>query len=194
MNVRWPTIVGVDTAGMADVFGDDVATYVELLQMMCNDNLPDDLAAATAAPIDREALRRRMHKLRGSASMLGAHDIAARTTSIEANCTTDDVTDAQLAEATSTIAAQLVDIAAGVAAFQRQGPRETPAPAHVAPTADLIALERLLHDHDLGALEVLDDHAAALNARLGESGHRTFVALVHSLKFTEAADLLANNP
>jgi HPt (histidine-containing phosphotransfer) domain-containing protein len=181
---------------MADVFGDDVATYLDLLQMMCDDNRPEDLAAATAPPIDRDALRRRMHKLRGSASMLGALGIAAHTTEIEAGCTAADMTDADLAAATAAVASELVQVSSGVAAARSRagdGAAAAQPGAGAGSPADLQQLLGLLHDHDLSALDVVDHHSESLIARLGDTGYQTFVGLVHALKFADAAAMLAED-
>lgn len=193
-----PDIPGIDNATVMDVLGDDLELYLELLQRLIAENDPAELTRTAADPAgrDREQLRAHMHKLRGSAGLLGAHGLAAHAARAEDICRhggDDDDLSAALAGA-----AQDLDV------IRRHLPQQPTAPTSTSPgdgahrdaghhlelPPNLVALQATLVDQDLAAVALVEDCAADLVTVLGVESAHQFRNHVRALEFDQALSLL----
>jgi CheY-like chemotaxis protein len=195
-DMHLPTIPGIDNRTVTDVLGDDLELFVELLDRLVAENDPDELARAATdvAGRDRDVLRAQLHKLRGSAGMLGAHTISASAGAAEDICRQGGP-DAELSAA-------LANAADGLRIIRAHLPRITGqaevaaagAAAAVGAPSSVNALRSLLERHDLAAMDRVDAMGAELQRLLGVDGAQNFRARVRSLDFAGAAAMLPPAP
>lgn len=89
----WPEIAGIDAEGARERLADDAALFVELLGRLLDENA--DLAPP-AADADRDAvvaLAGRLHRLRGTAGLLGAMALGEDCEDAEFACLQDEPLD-----------------------------------------------------------------------------------------------------
>ncbi|MDB5580362.1 MAG: domain S-box protein [Bradyrhizobium sp.] len=88
--IAWPEIEGVDSGAVRERLNDDPDLFVSLLERFFTEFT--DLAVGAPAPVRTglPALARRMHKLAGTAGMLGAEQISQLAVEAESACTSGD--------------------------------------------------------------------------------------------------------
>ena len=193
-----PEIPGIDNATVMDVLGDDLELYLELLERLVAENDPMELRRAATDPAgrDREQVRAQMHKLRGSAGLLGAHGLAAHAAAAEDICRHGGDED--------DLSAALTSAAHELEVIQRHLPQQPSVPTstgHDLPAgpgtgdpgelpASLVALQATLVDHDLAAVSLVEDCAAELVTVLGGESAQQFRNHVRALEFDQALSLL----
>ncbi|MBK6850202.1 MAG: PAS domain S-box protein [Burkholderiales bacterium] len=197
--VPWPEIDGIDSADARTRASGDLALFSSILERLLNEF--SDLAIPT--PHDDAATLAqhggRMHKLRGSAGMLGATAIHQLAGEAEAACAAGDAERA--AHFATRLMAQLQRLAQSAAPLFDLA-RATAEPAEPAPCASidpqaLTDLANLLRQQSLSALERFTALSGPLRAWLGPERHALVRDNVRNLRFAEALQTLeeaAQNP
>ncbi|MEY2687711.1 MAG: hypothetical protein RL375_1909 [Pseudomonadota bacterium] len=195
----WPRIDGIDSADARTRASGDVALFSSILERLLNEfsNLaiptPQDDASVLALHGGR------MHKLRGSAGMLGATAIHQLAGEAEAACAAGDAERA--AHFATRLVAQLQRLAQSAAplfelARANAEPAEPASCASIDPQA-LTDLANLLRQQSLSALERFTALSGPLRAWLGPERHALVRDHVRNLRFAEALHALdeaAGNP
>jgi PAS domain S-box-containing protein len=186
----WPEFAGIDSDDARLRLGGDVALFRTLI-----DSLIREFAEPHAVPDDSDpqamaGCAARMHKLKGSASMLGAKDIQRVAGDIEAACRAGNST--PLDSLMHALDAQLRVLRDSV---QRDAPPAEPqtAPAGDAGDIDAPALNALISElrgHSLGALDSFAALSPALQQVLGSEGFAQLRECIDTLQFDDAADVL----
>jgi PAS domain S-box-containing protein len=187
---NWPALAGIDIDDARQRLGGDVALFRTLLAILIREfkepgAVPDGSDAQAMA-----GCAARMHKLKGSAGMLGAKGIQRVAGDIEAACRAGDA--APLDALMQALGVQLRLLRDSV---QRDAPPATPqtAPAGNAGDIDTQALNALisgLRGHSLGALDSFAALSPALWHVLGSERFAQLRECVDTLQFDAAADLL----
>jgi CheY-like chemotaxis protein/HPt (histidine-containing phosphotransfer) domain-containing protein len=193
----WPQIEGIDSHDAAHRLKNNVDLFAVMLTCLLSEFGPGGPASVTlelGQEAGRKALAARMHKLRGSAGMLGASvlqrlavdaDVAARS----------DATEEQLEQAQRRVAQQLASLAQQSRPFLEAlaaARTDTASKQEVEPLvlADLQRLIAQLQAHDLAALDLFALLEPALRAALGPTAAGPLRSAVERLEFDGAAGLL----
>jgi CheY-like chemotaxis protein/HPt (histidine-containing phosphotransfer) domain-containing protein len=192
----WPHIDGIDSREVAQRLGGDVQLFTAMLDNLLRDAA--DLAdGCDPGPWDaerREQALARMHRLRGSAAVLGARRVQRVAGEAEAALKAgagDDLLHAAMHHLAAAL--QALDRASHVWMLAQA---ETPAPAPHAPQvappdpASLRLLVALLVNQDLAARKRFNALAAPLHAALGHEGFGRLRRAVDGLDYATAAGLL----
>jgi PAS domain S-box-containing protein len=187
----WPEIEGIEPAGVRERLGGDFGLFrsilLRLLTEFADVSMP---VAADGAALARHAAR--MHKLRGSAGMLGALEIQRLAGAAEAACAAADARGA--ARLAADLASHLQRLAQGATRIFVDEPllRDgAPLAAAGAPDPRLVTeLIGLLRQQSLAALDRFGAVAPELRRRLGERPYARLLEQVENLQFGEAADAL----
>ena len=199
--VDWPDIDGISSPDAQRLMHGDVDLFRTLLQRLVRDYGQSTFVLTDSASADeRNALMARVHKLRGSSGMLAAHRLHAMATELEA-AVRDGATDVQaLMGSMNDALRQLtaaVETAFATGIGQHRGAQASMATAQSAgqvPAATLRAiraLQQLLDQQDLAAIQSFDSLGADLRAVLGPQAMETLSDAVHSLDFATAARALS---
>ena len=189
----WPRIVGIDTAVAAGCLGGDLRLFVSILPRLFSEY--GDLSVAPVLEPeegDREALAARLHKLRGSAGLVGAIDVHRVATELEMVIRTPG---SQALSGLQMLASLLAALRiAAEPMIATQASRWTSAQPHddVSP---LTASEReellgLLHARNLEALDRLEVLRPALLVAMGEPAAEKFELALQALEFEQAFSVL----
>jgi CheY-like chemotaxis protein/nitrogen-specific signal transduction histidine kinase len=184
----WPEIDGINSNDARARASGDLGLFRSILERLIGEF--SDLAIPAAAD-DAQVLVRhaaRMHKLRGSAGMLGAMAIHQLAGEAEAACVSGD--GERAAHFTTRLLAQMQRLATSAAplfeaARTQSDGVEADGAAELDPR-DLAALVSLLRQQNLGALDRFAALSAGLRARLGPSAHQQLRDHVHNLRFASA--------
>jgi len=188
----WPELPGIDAVDVQERLGGDLALFDRMLS-----SLLDEYRQVSAPPAGDEAAitrcARAMHKLCGSAGMLGARSLHRSAMAIERACLALDIDQAgRLAPLLAEELRQLGE--AHRSSLARRAPKVPAPPLPPAGTVldrtlldDLIAL---LREQNLSALESFDALSPQLRHVLGEEPYSTARRLIDGLQFSEAADSL----
>ena len=200
----WPEIAGIDRADVSRRLGHDLSLFLRLLGRLWREF--DDLMAeqAPVVPSDtvaRRALAARLHKLRGSAGMIGAHAVQALAQQAE-SCLREDTFGA-IAGSCESAAAEAALVGLGVALRQLKATSDSitrplpvdevlpatlpPQPLTAAARADLVQRLRL---QDLSALDCFVSLTPQLQAACGTPGFEQLRDAVENLHFAQALELL----
>ena len=199
----WPELDGIDAADVRKRLDGDVVLFVSLLRRMFEEFDPL-LKANGAAALDEHAAR--MHKLRGTAGLLGAHALHAAAGAAEAAARAGDAPGTQratqaaaqafdaLAAATAPLLAAALDDPAAVG-VQADVQADVQAGAQAGELAPIDApsmhlLTRLLREHNLEALDRFETLAARLRQQLGDDGYQALRRSIDALQFDQAAQTL----
>ena len=191
-HLPWPEIDGIDSVDARERLNNDFELFRSMLKRLLGEfadvALPDP--AADAATLATHAGR--MHKLRGSAGLLGARAIQRLAGEAEAACVGDDV------ERTAPIALHLASELQRLrqsadAAFQsRQAPAQEPpmqGGEPIAPEA-LAELVGLLRQQRLSAMDRFKALSPQLRVHLRRAEYERLEAHLDGLRFGDAADIL----
>ena len=194
----WPAIDGIDVRDAQRRLEGDLGLFTRLLNLLCDEFA--DLAQTTAPPHDPVALgalTARLHKLAGSAGLLGAQRLQQAAATAESAARRDAAPDA-LAPRVAAVALALQDLLAASAGWRQQarqrrrdGERPT-SPAGASPVNDA-ALEQWhaqLRASDLGALAGFEQLAPYLRSRLGIDRFEAVETAVGRLAFDEVLRLV----
>jgi CRP-like cAMP-binding protein len=147
------------------------------------------IAAPVPGPAALAAQAARMHKLKGSAGMLGAVAIRQLAGEAEASCRSGQA--GQAAQLANRIASDLqrlrLNLAQGAAADDTGAKARAATPAHPIEPAAMAAFIGLLRQQDLSAVERFASLSAQLRARLGQRSHELLSEQMGGLRFADAA-------
>jgi signal transduction histidine kinase/AmiR/NasT family two-component response regulator/HPt (histidine-containing phosphotransfer) domain-containing protein len=193
----WPHIEGIDSHDVANRLKHNVELFAVMLTCLLSEfgsGGPATVTLELGRESGRKALAARMHKLRGSAGMLGASvlqrlavdaDVAARSGAPEH----------ELEQAQALVAQQLDSLAQHSRPFleaQAAARTEMESKRGVEPLvpADLQRLIAHLQAHDLAALDLFAELEPALRAALGPTAAGPLRPAVERLEFDGAAEML----
>ena len=203
-HAKWPEIEGIDSKEVAQRLGGDVALFLDMIERMLREfgRFGEEDAARQALSGDateRSSLAARMHKLRGSAAMLGAEPVRRAAQRAEEAFKRD----ADGGE----IAAIMRDLASSLRALaERTRPLlaehlsraaqsdHAPARATSIDATDAAELRALLAAQDLSALGCFDALSGSLRATLGDERFERLRQAVNALDFDQALRLLDELP
>ena len=187
----WPSLPGIDAPDVRGRLGGDLALFNALLARLLGEF--EDVSAP--GPDDKKALTRyarSMHKLCGSASMLGANSIHRLAIALEAACAPTNID--TLRRLAPVLAEELHQLAANHRASLA---RATDAPQPELPPvgteldrSPLIHLIALLRQQNLSALARFEALSPQIRRMLGDGPYGVARGHVDSLRFHEAAESL----
>ncbi|MBK9135628.1 MAG: PAS domain S-box protein [Betaproteobacteria bacterium] len=191
----WPDIAGIDRDGVRQRLGDDVRLFASMLERL----LAEFDGLALAPGTDAAALHahgRRMHKLHGTAGLLGATSVHELAGEAEDACRRADA--ALAGELTAALADELAALrrdaqpvlrlaaeAAAASAAAGAGAMDTPVDR-----ARLAIFHRRLQQQDLAAIQDAAQLAVQLERLLGQPACAQLQRHVDRLEFDAAARLL----
>ena len=191
----WPAIEGIDATAACLHAGGDSGFFLGLLRRLLAEYPAPPWMALSAAELQGQggALAGRMHRLRGSAGMLGAQVLQGLAGEAEEAFRAGAPAD-RLLQHLAAVGRELERLAASAAGpldreqGLRQGQADGPAPPLDA--ADLHALSRMLRAQDLAALAWVGSHGPALRAALGDPAFDALRTAVDRLDFQAALHAL----
>lgn len=199
----WLAIDGIDSREVAERFDHDQSMFLGMLQRLLDDfrDLAVDRALQPSEEYDRHVLAARLHKLSGTAGIVGAASLRECAREAENACrresdgATEDVPIAPLLRSVSDALALLAANARGaldsLAATRLASPTDSQAQADAPLTDAAVAdLQHLLERQDLAALARLDELAAPLRGSVGGERFAELSDAVHRLDFRRAIALL----
>ena len=191
-----PQIEGIDSSDVRERLNDDVDLFRSMLKRLLDEF--SDIAIPVAAP-DPAALAAhagRLHKLRGSAGMLGAKAIQSLAGDAEAACASGEVEQAaHLATSLATLLHQLRCSAAPAftAALAQVYEPARPSSGELEPQV-LHDFVGLLRQHNLCALDRFSAISPQLRQLLGKELYERVRDDMDNLRFTDAANTLEARP
>ena len=202
----WPVVAGIQTEAVRGRLGGDMALFRRLLQGFAAEYTDTtSLKQAWALPVDASqgvTFGKRLHRLHGSASMLGMMDLATSVRALQ-QCmeAPDKAADASSQLLLAELAAQLVDrldeVLGAIAAlpplpsadFAESQPKKMP--GHL---PDLRPLLASLRDKQFSALDEFDQVREALRAVLPPQDMASLEQAMSRLDFDVATRLLTDLP
>jgi len=187
--VHWPAIDGIDSVDARERLGDDLVLFRSILRRLLDEfaDLPIPQASDDAAALAVHAGR--MHKLRGSAGILGAKAIQQLAGDTEAACAAGEVEHA--ARLASNLAAQLRRL------------RQSAAPAFIVPfeeealprgvelkPQDLADFVDLLRQQSLSAIDRFGSISPQLRRLMSKESYELVRDHIDKLQFGDAATTL----
>ena len=195
----WPQITAIDTAAVRKRLGDDAALFRTLLFRMLHEFA--DLAVPTSEPHALAQHQQRLHKLRGSAGILGAKAIWQNAGEAEAACVTRGF--ARVAKLTGILVQDLDALRREADNMFLAGPAlpiaetdeggsstDLDAAGNALQTTELTMLLGALRHQSLSALVHFDGMSDRLQQCLGQARYASLRAHVDHLRFVEAVDVL----
>ncbi len=190
----WPQIDGIDAAEASARLSGDAALFRSMLGRLLKEFTDVGMPAGASGAESLAACGARMHKLRGSAGMLGAKTIQQLAAAAEAACRGGEA--ARAAELAAQVMASLQALRASAAPALAEAPAPGAEAGHDVADAStdpqvLHDLVGLLRENDLSALDRFSAASAQLRRRLGSKETYDAVrANVENLQFSEAARTL----
>jgi len=185
----WPRIEGIDAADAFSRLVGDKALLLSVLRGLLGEYA--DLAAnAPASGGMGDALRARLHKLQGSAGVIGAHDVRQAALDGETALKADDRLTAARALHALNAAMRTLEASARPWLDAAAGAHE---PEEAAATIDpegLALLIDALDRQDLAAMPWFEELGPALRAALGLERFEQLDAAMRSLQYRRAAAML----
>ena len=194
----WPHIEGIDGREVAQRLNGDVALFTVMLDHLLRDaaDLADDPAPGALQPEERERLAARLHRLRGSAAVLGARRVQRLAGEAESALRAGTLAGAGTAHvAVASLAASLRDLDRDAHAWmmtqsRMSEPAVCPTPVASPDAASLRQLVNLLQNQDLSAGRHFKELAPGLHAGLGQAGFASLRQAVDGLAYNNALALL----
>jgi PAS domain S-box-containing protein len=190
----WPVIPGIDAREAANRLGNDIDLFLGSLNKLFNEfaDLEDTQLAQQLLSRDAAAVAGKLHKLRGSAGLLGAMALHRACGDGESSIR-KQASSAEQRLALQQVSEALVALRAAAAPYleaQLGTPASGPQDAGEAEQA----LERLitqLQGRDMAAIDTFPDAVAALLAKGGQALANATWKAVDDLQFDQALDVLA---
>ena len=194
----WPHIEGIDGREVAQRLNGDVALFTGMLDHLLRDaaDLAEEPPEGPLPPEDRERLAARLHRLRGSAAVLGARRVQRLAGEAESLLRPGAaVGPVPLRAARAALATALHDLDRDAhhwmaAQATMAEPAVEPSPAVPPTAASLRQLVALLQNRDLSARRQFHELAPGLHAGLGQPGFAALRQAVDSLAYDKAVSLL----
>ena len=192
----WPHIEGIDSREVAQRLDGDVQLFTAMLDNLLREaaDLADGCDPGPWEEDRREQVAARMHRLRGSAAVLGAHRVQ-RVAGVAEQALKSGAADSLVHEAMDDLARALTALDHESHAWVKAqsespvAPADTP-PAAPADPASLRLLVALLVNNDLAARKRFNTLAAPLHAALGQDGFARLRRAVEGLDYATAAGLV----
>ena len=195
--VPWPEVEGIDTHDVRSRLGGDVALFRAMLKQLFTEFADIDQSAAsdTAQGVRQASAQRaesaaRLHKLKGSAGMLGAKAIQELAGLAEMDCRAPAAATPRVPDWGPRLAAQLRELMNAASAV-------TEAPMLWLPPAEddgsplpLDSLLELLRGNQLQAVDEFKALAPRLRQRMAAASHDALCEHMGMLRFGEAVKLL----
>jgi CheY-like chemotaxis protein len=190
----WPSVSGLDVREIARDLNYDAAEYALMLSRLVRDGAEVASTDNTALerPDERTQLASRVHKLRGSAGVLGAKALFNHASQLD-DALRRDSTAPDTLPLLQALRICYSELSAAVAPWIQRVQAKVSAPpvGAVAPVeSELVKLLELLQANDLAALRLVNELAPGLRVALGEQRFQTFQSAVSGLNFTQAAELV----
>jgi len=190
MKVTWPQIQGIDTADVRERLSDDVYLFQSMLKRLLGEFAGEGLPGepGTLAALPGHAVR--MHKLQGSAGLLGAKAIQELAREVGVSCVAGTLDRA--AELTSRLAVELEQLQEDVAIALMPASGEIDAPpseSALEPTA-VAELVTALNRHHFSATSKFSLLSPQLRHHLSLESFDLVRDHIENLRFREAAQML----
>jgi PAS domain S-box-containing protein len=197
----WPRIDGIDTQAAAARLGGDLPLFVAMLTRLLQEF--DDIGQALPphGQVDHDRFAARVHKLRGSAGMLGALAVQCCAEEVElalreaASGEAVAAAAGKLDQALQALAQASLALRADHAIHARQPspamatqPDGQPMPLNA---TDLANLHQALRSQDLSAMAQCQAMLPELRAALGETACQALQTAIQNLDFAQALSLLS---
>ena len=191
----WPQIQGIDADDVRKRLGFDVDLFRSMLQRLLREFADIDDTVSVGDARAREVLAARMHKLKGSASMLGAGPLFRVADHAEAACLIGDSRGAK--QWCRKISSQIVQLTQrSEASLKRLDDAHTQRLTATSTTplnrdrlGDLVTL---LNQHSMNALERFHELAPQLRQELGDDAYMRLRSEIENLQFEQAAQMLTS--
>ena len=189
--VLWPEIDGIDSVDVRQRLSDDLGLFRSMLRRLLEEFPEGTVALTKDGPAELAAHAGRMHKLRGSAGMLGAKTIQKIAAQAEAACTAG-----QPERATrlgSKLEVELRRLWRSASSAVVVVPEHAPAVPSDAIALDPEAIANfveLLRDQSLSAIDTFDSISPQLHRALGEGAYGRVRDHIDNLRFSDAANVL----
>jgi PAS domain S-box-containing protein len=192
----WPSVPGLDVREIARDLDYDAVEYALMMQRLLRDaaEIVDTDNAALDDAAARKELAASVHKLRGSAGVLGAKALFGHASELDNSLKRNDAAALAL-PLLEALRACYKELSAALAPWLERV-QTTAAPQDAAPAAapgdsQLAQLLELLQANDLAALRVVSQLSPGLRVALGAQRFQTFERAVSALNFAQAAELVA---
>ena len=193
----WPHIEGIDGREVAQRLNGDVALFTVMLDHLLRDaaDLAEEPAGDALPAEDRARLAARLHRLRGSAAVLGARRVQRLAGEAESVLRARDTRPPQIQAAVAALAGALRaldrDTHVWLAAQATMAePAAGPTPAAAPDAAALRQLMALLQNQDLSARRHFNEMAPGLHAGMGQGRFAALRQAVEGLAYDKAVSLL----
>jgi HPt (histidine-containing phosphotransfer) domain-containing protein len=190
-------VPGIDSGILHGTFGDDLSFFKSLLGRMLRDFADLALPVSLEDQASREQLMARVHKLKGSASIMGATRVIRLAGAAESALQQDrtiEVVERILRQLAAALATLGEDAASLLAEEIKPTSDETPAAGTGArpsgPTAQIRELQSLLESQNFAATDRFSALSRSLTEMLGEVRFNELCEAVDDLDFPRAARLL----
>jgi PAS domain S-box-containing protein len=193
----WPEIDGINSMEARERFGGDVRFFISLLSRLLDEFSEVASPGGGAVPIVLAAYAGRMHKLKGSAGMLGARSIQHLAAEAEAASRAGELDRAaELATRLDLELHQLLESAGPAISAERGGQApDVAAPGEaVLEPQHLAGLIELLRQQDLAAVGRFAAISSQLALRLGPQPFAQVLLHMDNLRFTDAMKVLEQPP
>jgi CheY-like chemotaxis protein len=192
---RWPQWPSLDTALLRQMYGNQVDLFTSLLTRMLHDYA--DFGNALVPPDDprvRDAMRRRVHKLKGSAGLLGATHLMQRADAVE-RALVDGCETQILEQALSLMRSAFCALHEEAQALPEQSVEQPEVGATRSPNSrplneDIEHLCELLDRQDLQAIDRFHGLAQSWGELLQMAEFESVREAIDSLQFTLASERL----
>lgn len=194
-SIPWPVIEGIDSTDAHERLSGDFNLFQSMLKRLINEFSEVAIPAGAADPGALAIHAGRMHKLRGSAGMLGAKAIQQLAGEAEHACAAGEAARAaQLAaQLASLLKALNENTAPIVTATHIQDPQPQLSNDQFS-RLDLADLIKLLRRQSWSAMNRFSDISPQLRRFLGKDAYERVAAHIGNLRFEQAAQVLEANP
>ena len=197
----WPEIEGINSLEVRERFGDDLKLFISLLGRLLSEFSEIAIPDGGAVPLVLAAYAGRMHKLKGSAGMLGARSIQHLAGEAEASARAGELEHAaHLATRLDLELHQLLQSAGPTLNAERRTQvsdvaqmGEGKGEAALEPQL-LVGLIDLLRQQNLAAVGRFGAIASQLERRLGPGPYAQVLLHMDNLRFNDAIKLLEHSP
>jgi CheY-like chemotaxis protein len=198
--LSWPEIDGIDSRETQARFGGDLRMFLSLLTRLLSQYSDLALPLALHDRAVRAAHKARMHKLRGSAGMVGATSIQLLAAETEAACARGDAAGAlQHTSGLAVLVQRLVDCTGPLFLAEKLREEQSRIGASAWAPDGAVARERmaeliaLLGTQTLSAVDRYEAITPQLRSLLGEAAFAVVGDHMDNLRFTEAARILVGS-
>ena len=189
----WPEIEGIDGVDVRERLGNDFGLFRLMLKRLLDEFSDVSIPIARQAPTDLAVHAGRMHKLRGSAGILGAKGIHQLAGEAEAACAAGNVErSVHLATRLAVMVQRLGECAAPLVATvpaQAEDPSEATSGDRLEPQA-LADFVCLLRQQSMSAIERFSGLSPQLQRLLSKGSFELVRQHIENLQFSDAANAL----